>query len=158
MPTTLTDTPPRTAQPATPNVVVWTKGRLAFKMQGMKKAKQFDALFSDAAPGVALHEGQFIDTVRDADKANLEIQLGWRPMIIATGLAIGPTIHNMTAASKYAVRIAALHDWIGGGERSTLCDATIMRAWWEVSGKPMPDTVRDAIEKVERTHAAAVPA
>jgi hypothetical protein len=134
-------------------VFAWVQTKAKLTMRGGKREK-IDALVSDQAPGIGLQVGQWADFERDKHKANLTLEDGWKPFVLATGAACGPVMNDLGAASKYVRDILPLHDWVSGAPLSALAYARVMRFWWDASGKPIPAEMLAAIREIEEEHSA----
>lgn len=128
---------------------VWTRTKAKIAMQGKRKLT-VPALVSTAAPGIALQEGEWADFARSEGKETLDIRVGWKPFVLATGAAVGPVIDTLEAASAYAVTVAALADWsTTGPEVPPPIYAKVMRMWHEAAGEPLTPEKEQALAEME---------
>ena len=128
---------------------VWTRTKAKIAMQGKRKLT-VPALVSASAPGIALQEGEWADFKNSEGKKTLDISVGWKPFVLATGAAVGPVISTLEAASAYAVAVAALADWATmGPEAPPPVYAKVMRLWYEAADEPLTPEKEQVLAKLE---------
>ncbi len=118
-----------------------------------------DALFSDAAPGIALHAGQWLDLEGSKGKSQVDTASGWRPYTVDNGAACGPIFYDLEKASAYAISVAALTDWNTVGKLVPApLYAKLMRLWYPAAGKKLTKAMRAELAQMEGETETAVTA
>lgn len=123
-----------------------TKGKAAFG----RRRQSVPVLVCDAAPGIALQEGEWADFAASKGKAQLDVKAGYRPMVLASGAACGPVFEDLDKAAKYAVAVSALTDWSTMGvDVPGPLYAKLMRLWYPAAGKKLTAAMRKELARLE---------